>query len=184
MRCFWKVRVWDQDGSRSAWSEPALWTMGLLKPDEWGGFWIGADEPVAAPAPWFPGAQWIWYPEGNPRENAPLGHCYFLCDFELPDGGTIASADLYSIADGRCADEWKAGRRRRPCSNRRLLEEARAARCTHPASRRPQPASPRSREHCTHAMGPRTQAVPTGDRKSTRLNSSHRCISYAVFCLK
>src|SRR5437879_11159120 len=25
---------------------------------------------------------------------------------------------------------------------------------------------------------------PAGDRKSTRLNSSHRCISYAVFCLK
>src|SRR5437764_9091771 len=34
----------------------------------------------------------------------------------------------------------------------------------------------------------RTQAVrrlsaALGDRKSTRLNSSHRCISYAVFCL-
>src|SRR5437762_6185229 len=29
------------------------------------------------------------------------------------------------------------------------------------------------------------QAVDDGrDRKSTRLNSSHRCISYAVFCLK
>src|SRR5437879_11168255 len=26
--------------------------------------------------------------------------------------------------------------------------------------------------------------VGCGDRKSTRLNSSHRCISYAVFCLK
>src|SRR5437762_9779261 len=25
---------------------------------------------------------------------------------------------------------------------------------------------------------------PTPDRKSTRLNSSHRCISYDVFCLK
>src|SRR5437762_8975640 len=25
---------------------------------------------------------------------------------------------------------------------------------------------------------------PDPDRKSTRLNSSHRCISYAVFCLK
>src|SRR5437879_12236470 len=25
---------------------------------------------------------------------------------------------------------------------------------------------------------------PLRDRKSTRLNSSHRCISYAVFCLK
>src|SRR5437764_5999350 len=26
--------------------------------------------------------------------------------------------------------------------------------------------------------------LPRSDRKSTRLNSSHRCISYAVFCLK
>src|SRR5437763_11202737 len=26
--------------------------------------------------------------------------------------------------------------------------------------------------------------TPAPDRKSTRLNSSHRCISYAVFCLK
>src|SRR5437764_11347853 len=26
--------------------------------------------------------------------------------------------------------------------------------------------------------------APEEDRKSTRLNSSHRCISYAVFCLK
>src|SRR5437762_3708714 len=37
-------------------------------------------------------------------------------------------------------------------------------------------------EHClrvSHAIG--GSAV---DRKSTRLNSSHRCISYAVFCLK
>src|SRR5437763_6581939 len=27
-------------------------------------------------------------------------------------------------------------------------------------------------------------AIEDQDRKSTRLNSSHRCISYAVFCLK
>src|SRR5437764_15328422 len=29
-----------------------------------------------------------------------------------------------------------------------------------------------------------TDDVADRDRKSTRLNSSHRCISYAVFCLK
>src|SRR5437879_968547 len=29
-----------------------------------------------------------------------------------------------------------------------------------------------------------SQLINTVDRKSTRLNSSHRCISYAVFCLK
>src|SRR5437879_8827527 len=30
----------------------------------------------------------------------------------------------------------------------------------------------------------RPEELPGQDRKSTRLNSSHRCISYAVFCLK
>src|SRR5207244_12633744 len=30
----------------------------------------------------------------------------------------------------------------------------------------------------------RREADPAGDRKSTRLNSSHQIISYAVFCLK
>src|SRR5258708_29322006 len=33
------------------------------------------------------------------------------------------------------------------------------------------------------AIGPPQIGVP-GDRKSTRLNSSHQIISYAVFCLK
>src|SRR5437763_12279281 len=30
----------------------------------------------------------------------------------------------------------------------------------------------------------RARGISISDRKSTRLNSSHRCISYAVFCLK
>ena len=34
-RCFWKVKVWDKDGKVSAWSEPAMWSMGLLKPKDW-----------------------------------------------------------------------------------------------------------------------------------------------------
>src|SRR5205814_9871084 len=38
----------------------------------------------------------------------------------------------------------------------------------------------RRRRRPVAAHGPR----PTGDRKSTRLNSSHLGISYAVFCLK
>src|SRR5437764_8022551 len=40
-----------------------------------------------------------------------------------------------------------------------------------------------------HGTRWKLSAIPLGgyvklDRKSTRLNSSHRCISYAVFCLK
>src|SRR2546427_4692815 len=33
-------------------------------------------------------------------------------------------------------------------------------------------------------IGPRTRLLALSDRKSTRLNSSHSQISYAVFCLK
>jgi len=39
-KCYWKARVWDQDGKPSAWSEPATWTMGILKPEDWKGDWI------------------------------------------------------------------------------------------------------------------------------------------------
>src|SRR5256885_12251026 len=41
-------------------------------------------------------------------------------------------------------------------------------------------------EVCLHEMSTREQlqAIASGDRKSTRLNSSHLVISYAVFCLK
>jgi alpha-L-rhamnosidase len=44
MRCYWKVRVWDKDGRVSAWSKPAMWTMGLLEPEQWRAKWIGYDE--------------------------------------------------------------------------------------------------------------------------------------------
>src|SRR5256885_9358362 len=36
----------------------------------------------------------------------------------------------------------------------------------------------------TDAKGNKAYVSPDGDRKSTRLNSSHLVISYAVFCLK
>src|SRR5690349_22170069 len=36
----------------------------------------------------------------------------------------------------------------------------------------------------SRAMARQVLPAPTGDRKSTRLNSSHVEISYAVFCLK
>ncbi len=55
VRCFWKVRVWDKDGMVSTWSEPAMWSMGLLEEKDWvGAEWIGGDwegEPAAA-LPW------------------------------------------------------------------------------------------------------------------------------------
>lgn len=39
---WWQVKVWDENGKASRWSEPASWHMGILSQDEWKGKWIGA----------------------------------------------------------------------------------------------------------------------------------------------
>ena len=50
MRVWWKVRAWDRNGQASAWSEPALWSMGLLEPGDWADSrWIAATERLTAP---------------------------------------------------------------------------------------------------------------------------------------
>jgi alpha-L-rhamnosidase len=52
-RYTWRVRVWDAAGKASAWSAPASWEMGLLKPGDWTARWIQAkgDEPAKASQP-------------------------------------------------------------------------------------------------------------------------------------
>jgi len=62
MIVYWKVRVWDENGVLSNWSEPAHFEMGLFQEKDWQGNWIfdGKSEPKnnkefyeADPAPYF-----------------------------------------------------------------------------------------------------------------------------------
>src|SRR5205814_10152333 len=90
-----------------------------------------------------------------------LGYIYSLHSFP-----TRRSSDLGFVSAS-------AGRTRASPRGRR----ARRSRL-----RRPLPASPpRARATCAERSAARE---PAPDRKSTRLNSSHLGISYAVFCLK
>lgn len=41
-QCWWKVRVWDQNGKLSAWSKTSCWTMGIINPNDWKASWISA----------------------------------------------------------------------------------------------------------------------------------------------
>ena len=52
MQCFWQVMVWDVDGKPSTWSEPAQWSMGLLKLKDWTAMWITNPTPDSLSHPW------------------------------------------------------------------------------------------------------------------------------------
>ena len=42
---YWAVRVWDENGRPSAWSQPERFRMGLLSPTDWKAHWIGTGTP-------------------------------------------------------------------------------------------------------------------------------------------
>ncbi|HSH19802.1 MAG TPA: family 78 glycoside hydrolase catalytic domain, partial [Draconibacterium sp.] len=39
-RVYWQVRIWDNEGKATKWSQPAYWEMGILKPEQWTANWI------------------------------------------------------------------------------------------------------------------------------------------------
>jgi alpha-L-rhamnosidase len=53
---YWQVRVWDNTGKASGWSESASWQMGLLTPADWKAKWITpgfAEDSMMRPSPLF-----------------------------------------------------------------------------------------------------------------------------------
>lgn len=53
---YWKVRVWDEQGRVSPWSEPAFWSMGILARRGWRAKWIGRKAETGVnlqPSPFF-----------------------------------------------------------------------------------------------------------------------------------
>jgi alpha-L-rhamnosidase len=99
--CFWKLRIWDQEGKVSGWSEPSRWTMGLLNRYDWHGQWIGLDDatPDKDAQNVFADAQWIWFPEGQPERSAPVGTRYFRRLITLSADRVVKQAFLFFTAD-------------------------------------------------------------------------------------
>ncbi|MDA0990736.1 MAG: family 78 glycoside hydrolase catalytic domain [Verrucomicrobia bacterium] len=89
-RAYWQVKVWDEQGRESAWSETAWFELGLLHNRDWQGQWIRLDATVPE------------VPEAVEGEAAPPRPVYtpeyLRRDFESP--GAIASARLYVTAKG------------------------------------------------------------------------------------
>ncbi|HEY4208356.1 MAG TPA: family 78 glycoside hydrolase catalytic domain [Puia sp.] len=76
-KCRWRVRVWDEQGNVSGWSETGVWGMGMLHPSDWKAHWIG------------PG-----YTEDTLRRPSPLLRKTFKVS------GKIRSATVFITAHG------------------------------------------------------------------------------------
>ncbi|MGO8745080.1 MAG: family 78 glycoside hydrolase catalytic domain, partial [Thermoguttaceae bacterium] len=96
---------WDEQNNPSAWSEPSLWTMGLLHTADWAGAqWIGCDEPgdEGLAIDDVKAAQWLWFPEGNPAHNAPVATRYFRRTLTIPADRPIVRAIGFIAGDDQC----------------------------------------------------------------------------------
>jgi alpha-L-rhamnosidase len=98
--CFWKVRVWDKDGNISAWSQPALWSMGILDAADWHAQWIGQDGQEVVDN--LIDTSWIWFPEGEPQISAPVETNYFRRVVTIPAGRQIKKAIFEYTGDKEC----------------------------------------------------------------------------------
>jgi alpha-L-rhamnosidase len=99
--CFWKVRIWDENGKVSAWSPPAFWTMGILTPADWNGAeWIGLDGKNVTN--YLAGTSWIWFPRGKPDGLAAPATNYFRKIIVIPANRKIIRAKWVYTGDNEC----------------------------------------------------------------------------------
>ncbi|MBL7972960.1 MAG: family 78 glycoside hydrolase catalytic domain, partial [Prolixibacteraceae bacterium] len=50
---YWRVRIWNNSGTMSPWSEPAYFSVGLLSEQSWTARWITSQVPKNSPLPYF-----------------------------------------------------------------------------------------------------------------------------------
>jgi alpha-L-rhamnosidase len=124
MRCHWKVRLWDANGNATPYSTSALWTMGLLKPEDVKAKWIGLDQKMMypdstkIPPPTFDGCAWFWAAEPgvNAQQSAPAGERFFRRCVTIPEGKAIRQGQFLIAADD-AAELFVNGKSVGACAN-------------------------------------------------------------------
>ena len=77
-RAYWQVRIWDNKGNVSEWSDPAYWEMGILEQESWK-------------------AKWITLPDENKVNGLRPAH-YYRNDFSITK--KVRSARVYVTSLG------------------------------------------------------------------------------------
>ena len=100
---YWKIKVWDAAGAESKWSNPAIWSMGLLNDSEKIAKWIGYDKDLdPAPDPinnHFANSTWIWSTKEPKKADSPVKKRYFRKDIIIPANKKIKTAIIAITAE-------------------------------------------------------------------------------------
>ncbi|MBI5707019.1 MAG: family 78 glycoside hydrolase catalytic domain [Armatimonadetes bacterium] len=99
-RAWWKVRVWNDEGTASSWSKSASFEVALLKNSDWKAQWIGMPS-APGEANHMDDASWIWYPDQDEKGDSPSGPSIYRKEFEL-GSGKVTEAILLAAADNSC----------------------------------------------------------------------------------
>ena len=107
---FWRVKIWDQAGGPSAWSDTSHWSMGLLNADDWKAKWIGKEDAGEQRDPVSPywnlkTASWI---VSDPTIAA--GDVFYRYAFDLPADRKVVSA-IAVLGGDRGGDFYLNGNR-------------------------------------------------------------------------
>lgn len=88
-RYYWQVRVWDQQGQPSPYSQVSSWEMGLLSPQDWRAKWIARNMPVER-GDYESEVKWIWAANDNGLSKPTVGKHEFRFSFVLAQRPTDA----------------------------------------------------------------------------------------------
>lgn len=103
--CWWRVRVWDENGVVGDWSTPAHWSIGLLARTDWQGQWIGLDAALPDDGSTLNDEgrarlkRQPWVYADVPVSKVSPATAYFRGTFSLPAGRKLARAEISVTAD-------------------------------------------------------------------------------------
>lgn len=125
-QCWWQVRVWNGANEIGPWSQPAIWSLGLLTQPDWKADWLGMDQAAMGRVPVtnLVGCQWVWTDE-NIRSVITRTRC-FRGKFFIPAGRKIKCAFLAMTAS-QSFTAFANGHRVLGGTNRQTLECAEVA---------------------------------------------------------
>ncbi len=96
-RVYWRVKIWDQTGHASPYSQSSVFEEGLLEPSDWNAQWISSSPDPLERSDSL--ANWMWTDEGDPAKEAPSGSRWFRARVLVPGGQRIDLAQLRVLVD-------------------------------------------------------------------------------------